>query len=80
MRSMLIEGTTLPHWFLEVQTQPEVGEEGYDAGAEMLTQFFRRELPKFLQDDLAPKGREIIQCCLDQGSLDDYTGLIDAAP
>jgi hypothetical protein len=80
MRSMLIEGTTLPHWFLEVQTQPEVGEEGYDAGAEMLTQFFRRELPKFIQDDLDPKGREIIQCCLDQGTLDDYTGLIDAAP
>jgi hypothetical protein len=80
MRSMLIEGTTLPHWFLEVQTQPEVGEEGYDAGAEMLTQFFRRELPKFMQDDLDPKGREIIQCCLDQGTLDDYTSLIDAAP
>ena len=74
---MLVEGTTLPHWFLEVQTQPEVGEEGYDAGAEILYQFFLRELPKFLEKDLDPKGKEIIQCCLDRGCLDDYLDLIE---
>ena len=36
MRSMQIEGTLTPHWLLELQTQPEIGEEGYDAGAAML--------------------------------------------
>jgi len=75
MNSMLVEGTTLPHWFLEVHTQPEVGEAGYDAGAEILYEFFIRELPKFLEHDLDPKGREIIQCCLDRGTLDDYIAL-----
>ena len=76
MNSMLVEGTTLPHWFLEVQTQPEVGEEGYDAGAAILYEFFRRELVKFLEPDLDPKGREIIQCCLDGGAVGDYINLI----
>lgn len=79
MNSMLVEGTTVPHWFLEVQTQPQVGEEGYDAGAEILYQFFCRELVKFLEPDLDPKGREVIQCCLDRGSVQDYFGLIGPA-
>lgn len=38
--------------------------------------FFKRELKKFLTEDLNPVGREIIQCCLDDGSLDDYLKII----
>jgi len=72
MRSMQIEGTTLSQWFLEVQTQPEVGQEGYDRGAEILYSFFRRELPRYLEEDLDPVGGKIIQCCMDGGSVDDY--------
>ncbi len=78
MRTMQIEGTVISHWFLEVETQPEVGEEGYDRGAEMLYDFFRQELPKYLENDLDPLGRQIIQCCLDGGSVDDYRALIPA--
>ncbi len=69
MRSMQIEGTMMPHWMLELQLQEEIGEEGYDQGAEMLYDFFGRELPAFLEPDLDPLGREIIECCLDGGSL-----------
>ena len=43
---------------------------------ELLYEFFRRELVKFLEPDLDPKGREIIQCCLDGGSVGDYINLI----
>ncbi|MBI4470658.1 MAG: DUF4914 family protein [Acidobacteria bacterium] len=76
MRTMQIEGTIVPHWFLEVQTQPEVGEEGYDLGAQMLREFFLRELPQFLEDDLDLLGKRIIECCLSGGSLEDYAALI----
>lgn len=76
MRTMQIEGTLTTHWFLEVQTQPEIGLDGYDAGAAMLYQFFRRELPTFLEPDLDALGRTIIECCLDGGTLTDLETLI----
>jgi len=77
MRNMQVEGTVIAHWFLETQTQPEVGVKGYDAGAEILTNFFKRELPKYLAPDLDPLGKEIIECCLAGGSLEDYEGWIE---
>ena len=55
-----------------MQNQLEVGVDGYDAGADILYGFFRRELPKFLEEDLDPEGRRIIECCLDGGTLEDY--------
>lgn len=76
MHSMQIEGSAVPHWFLETQTQPELGEDGYDAGAELLYQFFVRELPQYLEPDLDPLGRHIIKCCLDRGTLGDYESLL----
>jgi len=76
VHAMQIEGAAIPSWFLEVQPQPEVGTEGYDAGAEILTEFFRRELPAYLEKDLDPMGRHIIKCCLDGGRLEDYESLL----
>jgi hypothetical protein len=76
IKSMQMEGTTIPHWFLEVNSQPEVGDDGYDRGADILYDFFRRQLTEFIEDDLEPLGRRIIQCCLDKGSTADYETLI----
>ena len=45
--------------FLRVETQPEVSEAGYDAGAEILYDFFRTCLQPFNVPDLDPLGREI---------------------
>ncbi|WOO40661.1 DUF4914 family protein [Rubellicoccus peritrichatus] len=75
--NILVEGRQIGSWFFEVDKQPEVGESAYDQGAKMLSDFFHNELRQFLVDDLDPKGREIIECCLSDGSLDDYTALID---
>lgn len=75
MHTLHVEGQQIPRWFLQVDTQPEVGPEGYDQGAQMLEDFFRRCLQDFLQPDLDPLGRQIIQCCLDGGSLEDYLQL-----
>jgi hypothetical protein len=80
MKSLMIEGQTLTSWFLRVETQPEVGEEAYNRGALMLQDFFEKNLRKFLEDDLHPLGRRIIDCCLSDGSLADYCSLIEGEP
>ncbi len=76
LNSIRIEGVRLPSTFLEVNEQPEVGNEGYDQGATILKEFFHNQLPQFLEDDLSPLGRQIIQCCLDDGSVADYEALL----
>jgi len=74
--SIQVEGTTIPRWLLEVNTQLEVGDEAYDRGAAILTEFFRAQLEKFREDDLLPLGRRIIDCCLSGGTVRDYEQLI----
>jgi hypothetical protein len=75
--SIIVEGSTIGPWFFEVDLQPEVGPEAYDQGAAILSAFFERELRAFLVPDLLPTGRQIIECCLAGGSLDDYGALLD---
>ncbi len=77
LRTLMIEGRTIGPWFLEVDRQPEVGEAAYDQGAEILQNFFARELNSFMDPDLLPLGRKIIDCCLSGGTLSDYEGLLD---
>ena len=79
LRSMMIEGQTVPAFFLRPEIQPEVGEDGYDAGANILRAFFHDQLQLFLVPDLATLGRQIVDCCLDNGSLSDYEALIPYA-
>jgi hypothetical protein len=73
----MVEGSTIGHWFFEVDNQPEVGPAAYDQGAAMLTDFFHEELAGFLEADLLPAGRAILECCLDGGGLEDYVRLLD---
>jgi len=80
LRAIMIEGQTIDNWFLRVETQPEVGEGAYDRGGETLAGFFRKQLVKFLEPDLLPLGKRIIDCCMSGGSLEDYCSLIDAEP
>ena len=75
LKVMHVEGATLPTELLRVEEQPEVGVEGYDAGAEILKTFFKLELAKYLNDSLSSKGRPIIECCMDNGSIADYEKL-----
>ena len=75
--TIVVEGRTIGSPFFEVDRQPEVGRAAYDAGAEILASFFRLELARFLAPDLLSSGRRIIECCLDGGTLDDYTNLLD---
>lgn len=75
--NMHVEGSQIPQWLLEVNAQPEVGDDGYDAGAAILVDFFRKELRPYLDEpDLDPLARRIIECCLDGGSVQDYWQLM----
>ncbi len=76
LKHIMVEGQTIDNWFLRVEKQPEVGEAGYDQGARILNNFFHQELPKFLEKDLNPLGRTIIDCCLSNGSIEDYGRLL----
>lgn len=61
---------------LQTNLQLEVGNEGYDEGARILAAFFKKELEKFLTPDLNPLGRRIIECCMNDGTVEDYFNLI----
>ena len=76
LESVKIDGQTIPKHFLQVDLQKDNGTEGYDAGAQILTEFFKKEISKFLVPDLHPLGRRIIEACLADGTIQDYVDLI----
>ncbi len=80
LTNLVIEGQTIPPMFLQVERQSEVRPEGYDAGAQILFEFFQKQLAKFADDDLDPLGKTIIDCCLGGGKMADYEALIEADP
>lgn len=76
LNEMEIEGFQVPKGFLQVNTQPEVGDAGYDQGAKILEDFFDRTLEQFLDVGLIPLGKEIITCCMNKGTVADYERLL----
>jgi len=74
--SIKINGVFMPHHLLAVNDQHEVGNDGYDAGAKILVDFFKSELQQFLTPDLSETGRKIIEICMDDGSPQDYADVI----
>lgn len=76
LRHFQIEGRAVEPWFLQVEMQPEVGIEAYDQGSQLLYEFFRKELAQFIQPQLAILGKNIIECCLDDGCVEDYEQFI----
>ncbi|MEA4974342.1 MAG: DUF4914 family protein [Paludibacter sp.] len=73
---LTIEGAKIPSRFLQVHKQTEVGTEGYDQGANLLYDFFKKELQQYLVPELNPLGREIIEACLNGASVEDYNAFI----
>jgi len=61
---------------LQPELQAEVGTDGYDKSAAILTDFFKKEVEKFNTTELHPLGREIIECFLKNASLKEYIDLI----
>jgi hypothetical protein len=80
VKNVMIEGSLLDKEFLQVEKQPEVGEEAYDEGSKRLTGFFNDMLKQYIGPELDPLGKKIIDCCLNDGKVEDYMGLIDSDP
>ena len=74
--SLKIDGQYIRKAFLQPETQKEVGLEGYDAGAKILTDFFAQELKKYKTEDLNPLGRQIIDMFFNNATLAEYMDLI----
>lgn len=73
---LTLEGAKIPSRFLKVYNQPEIGTEGYDAGAAMLQEFFKKQLELYLKEDLFNTGRKIIEACLSNASVEEYNEII----
>jgi hypothetical protein len=73
---LTIEGAKIPSRFLQVHRQTEVGIEGYDAGAQVLYDFFKKELTQYLTPELSVTGRRIIEACNSGATVDDYNSII----
>ncbi len=75
-KSIKMDGAVIPKGLLQVNKQPEVGNDAYDVGAKMLVDFFKEELKSFDTEELHPLGREIIQACLNDASVEEYYNFI----
>ncbi len=71
-----INGQRIPKGLLTVHDQVEVGYAGYDAGAEILTDFFHSELKGYLDRKLSEDARRIVEACLDNAAVSDYESLL----
>ena len=76
LATLKIDGQFISAAFLRPETQPQVGLDGYDEGARQLSEFAKKELEKYNVPELHPIGKQIIECCLNDATLDDYLGLI----
>lgn len=70
-----LDGQPVRRTLLKPEMQSAVGVAAYDAGAAILTGFFKEELSKFLTDDLDPMGRQIIELCLRDAPVEEYEAL-----
>ncbi len=74
--SLKIDGQYVRRTFLRPETQQEVGTAGYDAGAKILSDFFKRELEKYNTEELNPIGRQIIDLFMKGATVKDYMDII----
>ena len=72
---MKIDGQYIRQTFLRPELQSKLGEKGYDAGAKIITDFFKEELKQYLVPELDPLGRKIIELCLEDAPIEKYEEL-----
>jgi hypothetical protein len=78
LKRVVVEGVEIHEELLQPQKQPEIGDETYEKGAEILRGFFLKELEQYITPDLLPEGQRIIQCAFDNGTVEDFDGLLES--
>jgi hypothetical protein len=76
LENLKLDGKYIRKSYLQPNLQSDLGEEAYDAGAKILTDFFKSELDQYLTRRLNPIGRRLIECCMDDGKIKDYLDII----
>jgi len=76
MHKVKVDGKEIPKQLLRVFEQPEVGMDVFLQGSRKLEDFFRLELQNYLEDDLDPLGRKIIESFLNGDSLTELEKFI----
>lgn len=74
--SLRVNGQPMPHTLLQVEDQIEVRKAGYDAGAKILTTFFKKELEQYLTPELNPLGRKIINAVMNDCDIEELAGIL----
>jgi hypothetical protein len=77
LKNIDLPDVTVPREFVEVNLQEEVGEEAYKQGAKMLNDFFKKELELYLEPELNPIGREIIEAFMADASIEKYEEIME---
>jgi len=78
LNKIIVEGIEIEKFLLKPELQNEVGEETYDKGAQILIDFFKKELTDYYKDpDIIPLGKQIIECCLSDGTVNEYMDLLE---
>ena len=75
-KTLRIDGHSIPKKFLRVNHQLSIGEEAYDQGAVILTDFFKRELAKFDTPELNPLGKKIIDAYMKGSTVAEFEALL----
>ncbi|WP_296664870.1 DUF4914 family protein [Demequina sp.] len=74
-KEITLDGQPVRRTLLRPELQSQVGTAAYDQGCAILTGFFKAELRQFLSEDIDPLGRQIIETCLRDGSVEEYEAL-----
>jgi hypothetical protein len=79
LKKMTVEGQEIDANFLDVSLQKEVGIKAYDAGAKILTDFFKKELLPYLEHPfLDSDARKVIELVFkDDAKLEDFESLME---
>jgi len=76
LKELVIEGQTIKRELLNVEYQNEVGRDAFLKGGKILSDFFKQELKLYLTSDLTKLGKDIIDCFMNNGKLEDFESLI----
>lgn len=72
MKEMKVDGQDIRSAFLHPETQEQLGMDGYEKGAQILYDFFAKELEAFDVEELHPVGKQILECFKKRGTIEDY--------
>lgn len=76
LSSLKVDGQYIRKAFLQPEMQQEVGLDGYDAGAQILLDFFKKEVQKFLTPELHELGRKTIELLLNDATVQEYNDIL----